>query len=441
MQDVSKTIPYDKRAVSSKKWMLKDLVTIFVLMLLALCLRTYNLSQPPETYFDEVYYVEAAEALWSGEKDPNSVHPPLGKWMIGGGMALSAALGIDGSPDSDKSPIGWRLASALAGILMVGATYGFAMTVFEYNRVAATAAAAFVATEHLHLTMSRIAMLDPFLALFCLLGAWWGFIYFLGGSERWALASGLVLGLATGCKWSGLFTAFGCVCAALFLDRFHYHDYRRSQRYFFWIVLLVPFGFFLTYLHLFLMDGFSLGTFETIYHQAEKMVRFRYDPEQFSHTYGSSFWQWPLVMRPIWFFYEQNGQIVQGVCGLGVWSTWWIFTVLLIERAYSGLIRRTDLVAGALVILWVCQWLPWAASTTGGFFFYMLPQVAIMGCLLGKWFADVGRFEDALKEHRWKAWILLSIYLVGFFAYLPFALGITVKRAYFDALFFLPNWI
>jgi dolichyl-phosphate-mannose--protein O-mannosyl transferase len=299
---------------------------------------------------------------------------------------------------------------------------------YQYNRVAAVAAGVFVATEHLHLSMTRIAMLDPFLALFCLLGTWWSFAYFLGAHERWAILGAFSLGLATGCKWSGLLTAFGCFLACLFLDRYHSLDdsWHKSQRYFCWLLLFIPVGFFLSYFHLFLADGFTLESLKTIFGQGERMVKFRYNAEEFVHGYKSYFWEWPLVFRPIWIYYEQENARVVGICSLGVWTAWWGFAVLMLQRAYAGLVQKIDLIGGALVLVWLGQWLPWAASTTGGFFYYMLPEVPIMALIVGKWFADLYKGDDFLAEGRWMAWTAAAIYLLGFILYYPFASGLEV---------------
>lgn len=431
--NAQKTIEYDPYKPGPSRWQLQDTGWLLALCLLALVLRLWNVTQPPEMFFDEVYYVDAAQKLWAGEPDPNSVHPPLAKWLIG--------LGMEVAPEDMGEPFGWRLGSVVAGVLMVCATYSMALMLFSYNRVAAVAAGVFVATEHLHLSMSRIAMLDPYLALFALLGAWWSLAYFLGGHERWAVLGAISLGLATGCKWSGLLTAFGCFLAAVFLDRYRNFDYVRSTRYFFWCLLLMPLAFFACYTHLFLLEGFEIETFKTIFSQQERMVKFRYDAKQFVHGYKSYFWDWPLVLRPIWLHYEQEGSQVQGVCSLGVWTTWWFFTVLLLERAYTGLIKQRDLIGGALVLLWFGQWLPWAASSTGGFFYYMLPQVPIMACLMGKLFADLANFDDVLGEGRWRAWTLAGVYFTGFVLYYPFVAAFLTTRQYFDLLFFLPRWI
>ena len=94
--------------------------------------RLWNLGHPHLLVFDETYYVKDAwtlwnlgyESQWPAESDQQFnggvtdifttnasyvVHPPLGKWIIGVGMAL---LGPD-------NPVGWRISVAIVGILLV----------------------------------------------------------------------------------------------------------------------------------------------------------------------------------------------------------------------------------------------------------------------------------------------------------------------------------
>lgn len=440
MPENSPKILYSKRSLETRgRWSALDIGLVLLLMALGLGLRAWNVEKPAEMFFDEIYYVDAANDLMDGKTDPNSVHPPLAKWMIGWGMAASKTIwGLDVTPS-----LSWRFASVVAGVLMVGATYGLALLLFNYNRPAATIAGFIVATEHLHLSMTRIAMLDPFLALFCVLGTWASLAYFLGAHERWALVGAFSLGLATGCKWSGLFTAFGCFLACWWIER-DKESRVKTTRYFFWLVLLLPLGFFLTYLHLFLMDGFSWSDFKTIFGQGERMVKFRADSERFNHGYLSQFWQWPLVLRPIWLFYEQDGKgvtaQVEGICSLGLPVLWWGYFVLMIERAVHSY-RKHDLVAGALVLIWVGQWLPWCVSLTGGFFYYMLPQVPIMACLVGKFLADLANFEDRLAIGRWRFWALMGVYVASAALYYPFVTAMVTNRGYFNMLFFIPDWV
>ena len=184
------------------------------LVLAALALRLVGLAEPDRLYFDEVYYVADARALLTdGVEDGFVVHPPLGKWLIASGIAVAG----DG-------PFGWRLASAVAGALLVGVTYGVGLRLLGRRSLAALAGL-FVAVDGMALVASRIAMLDGFLALFVAAAAWAlladaaardgpGDPTLEGGPRPWRrwvlgaaparwLAGGL-LGLAIATKWAGL---------------------------------------------------------------------------------------------------------------------------------------------------------------------------------------------------------------------------------------------
>ena len=167
------------------RWLLPLVVITF-----AACLRFAYLPHPERIYFDETYYAEnAAQLLDYGVEtspriasDPSQgvdpsfvVHPPVGKWLIAAGVA---AFGDDA--------LGWRFSSAVAGTLFVAATYFIALRLFRRRGVAALTAF-LLSIEGLALTMSRISMLDIFLALFVALGVW---ALLIDRDHRWALVAG-----------------------------------------------------------------------------------------------------------------------------------------------------------------------------------------------------------------------------------------------------------
>jgi len=160
-----------------------------VVMAFAACLRVAYLPHPERIYFDETYYAtNAAQLLAHGveaelrvENDPTQgldpvfvVHPPVGKWLIAAGIATFG----------DNS-LGWRFSSAVAGTLFVAATYFIALRLFRRRGVAALTAF-LLSIEGLALTMSRISMLDIFLALFVALGVW---ALLIDRDHRWALVA------------------------------------------------------------------------------------------------------------------------------------------------------------------------------------------------------------------------------------------------------------
>ncbi|HKY58732.1 MAG TPA: phospholipid carrier-dependent glycosyltransferase [Aeromicrobium sp.] len=205
--------------------------------LLALGLRLWQLDRPRGLSFDERYYAEnawsmlkvgyaqdfvegAEERIARGDLhdlfvvgQPNQVvHPDAAKWLIAAG---EAAFGFNS--------FGWRIASAIVGTL----------TVFVLCRLVlrltgslpfACLAGFLIALDGVHLTMSRLALLDIFVtfwivcAVACLAADRdWIAARLTDANERfriwrpWQLAAGVCFGLACGSKWNGIYAlaAFG----------------------------------------------------------------------------------------------------------------------------------------------------------------------------------------------------------------------------------------
>jgi dolichyl-phosphate-mannose-protein mannosyltransferase len=166
------------------RWLLPLIVVLF-----AAGLRFAYLPHPDRIYFDETYYAtNAAQLLDHGveaelrvENDPSQgvdpvfvVHPPVGKWLIAAGIATFG-----------DHALGWRFSSAVAGTLLVAVTYFIALRLFRRRGVAALTAF-LLSIEGLALTMSRISMLDVFLALFVALGVW---ALLIDRDRRWSLVT------------------------------------------------------------------------------------------------------------------------------------------------------------------------------------------------------------------------------------------------------------
>ncbi len=213
---------------------------------LALALRLWDLGNPKAFAFDETYYakdawslrhfgyvqsyVEDADkailggqttGLWTG--DPSMVvHPELGKWLIALG---ESAFGM--------TPFGWRVSSAVVGALMVLVMVRLARRLTRSTALGVLAGL-LLCLDGQHLVLSRLALLDVYLAFFVLCAVactvadrdWTrSRLAHLVGETRlaagdwgprlwwrpWRLAAGVCWGLAISTKWTALFVlaAFG----------------------------------------------------------------------------------------------------------------------------------------------------------------------------------------------------------------------------------------
>lgn len=166
---------------------------------LVLATRLPNLDRPRVLVFDELYYaLDAADLLRHGVERA-AAHPPLGKWMIAGGIR---AFGF--------TPLGWRSAAVLAGVALVLVTWLTARRLTDDTRLA-TAAGVLVALDGIAFVTGRLALLDGFVAVTttaaagCLLAA----LRDRGDParlRRWRWAVAVLVGVGAAVKWSALWS-------------------------------------------------------------------------------------------------------------------------------------------------------------------------------------------------------------------------------------------
>ncbi|MFT4231962.1 MAG: phospholipid carrier-dependent glycosyltransferase [Leucobacter sp.] len=199
-----------------------------VVLGIAAALRFWALSRPGTLVFDELYYVRDAisqlahgyPTTWPDDEPgmagarataftgapANAVHPPLGKWLIGLGILVFGP----------GSGWGWRSAAALAGVATVAVVMALGWRMSRSLAIACTAGL-LLAIDGVHVTLTRVGLLDGFLAFFIALGALFawrdqeavaprsGTGLGIAWRRPWLLAAGLAFGAAASVKWSGLY--------------------------------------------------------------------------------------------------------------------------------------------------------------------------------------------------------------------------------------------
>jgi dolichyl-phosphate-mannose-protein mannosyltransferase len=214
--------------------------------LLALLLRLWQLGRPGTLLFDETYYAKDAYSLlrfgYVRDTVENAdrmvargdltglfkadtsyyVHPDVGKWLIAAG---EWAFGMD--------PFGWRVSAAVVGSLTV-LVLARLVRRLTGSTLLGCVAGLLLCFDGLHFVMSRLALLDVFMAFFlvcavaCLAADRdWGRsrLLRLTGADRptvggwgpvralllrpWRLAAGVSFGLACGTKWNAVFALAG----------------------------------------------------------------------------------------------------------------------------------------------------------------------------------------------------------------------------------------
>jgi dolichyl-phosphate-mannose--protein O-mannosyl transferase len=161
---------------------------------IALVTRGWAVGRPRIQLFDEIFYAnDGLDIVIRGAERSFTPHPPLGKEMIGMGIAT---LGF--------TPIGWRSVAVLCGALTVGLTYICAARLTGHAGYALIAPA-FILVDGIAFTTGRLALLDGFTALFATAALT---LLVLWPRDRKPLAGAAVAGVLVGCatatKWSAV---------------------------------------------------------------------------------------------------------------------------------------------------------------------------------------------------------------------------------------------
>ncbi|MGQ0840737.1 dolichyl-phosphate-mannose--protein mannosyltransferase [Actinokineospora sp.] len=475
------------------------LVTAF-LGVLGGIIRFQNLGFPTDNgtpVFDEKHYVpQAWQMLRNGGFEDNpgfelTVHPPLGKTLIAAGQWL---FGYDGW--------GWRFTAALAGTLMIVLVVRIARRLTRSTLLGAVAGVLLIADGVSHL-QSRMGMLDIFLAAFvlaafaCVLcdrdqvrarlavaaAEGWADESPHGprlGVRWWRLAAGVLLGLACGVKWSGLYyiAAFGILTVAFDLTARRAAGVRHPWAgtmlrdvlpglwAFVGVGLLAYLGTWYGWFgsetgvdrHLVATTGGSpveviKGAVGSLFNYSENVLRFHSElvtkPDQ-QHPWESKPWTWPMGLRPMLYYYEGSTtgcgetKCVSATMLVGTPALWWL-SLPMLGWGLWRMIARLDWRYAAVVVAYLAGLLPWFLNLDRQmYFFYVTPMAAflVLGITLalGHLLGHPGQGQ----ERRRTGLLVLALYtglVVANFVWLwPILNGDSITESRWQAELWLPSW-
>jgi len=412
-----------------------------------------GLTSPRDVYFDETWYVPAGRALLATGEMLRQEHPPLGKLLI----ALSMAIFGD-------DPLGWRASAAAFGALTIAGVFAWTQAMLR-NAALSLYAAVIGFVGAVVYIQARIAMLDIFLMGF---GVWAiAFLAFSlrdGATPRGAFlnlsVAGVLVGLTSACKLSGVFLWAGLVFVAMsiaLLRRWgaRFADPAPSDFYgetvwpgmtvskgLFALALLPALAYAATYLQQMIHAG---SPFEIV--ASHLRMREIMSGDAGTHPYSSVWWQWPALIRPVWYLFTIPG---------GDAATWGpehpAFAVVGLPNPIATVFgegcvlyllgRWMSTRDRAAMLVWVAffsQYLPWMINPKGlEFAFYFFPSLVAVGPAI----------TIALNDVPTRAARLLLMAVVAlvcgaaFVFFLPLLNGAIggVTPEMFDRRIWLPSW-
>ncbi|HEY1441264.1 MAG TPA: dolichyl-phosphate-mannose--protein mannosyltransferase [Mycobacterium sp.] len=477
-----------------------------VITLLATVTRFINLGSPTDggtPVFDEKHYAPQAWQLLHNhgvEDNPGFglvVHPPVGKQLIAFGEAI---FGYNG--------VGWRFTGALLGVVMVTLVVRIVRRISRSTLVGAIAGVLLIC-DGVSFVAARTALLDGLLTFFVVaaFGALivdrdqvrqrlhvallegraaetvWGPRL---GVRWWRFGAGLLLGLACGTKWSGLYFVLFFGAMSLAFDVAARRQYQVTRP---WLgvvrrdlvptayaLALIPFAVYLaSYAPWFASEtaidrhevGLSIGphsdiplpdAIRSLWHYSAKALQFHAGLTNSAgnyHPWESKPWSWPMSLRPVLYAIDQ--QNVPG-CGaqscvkaemlVGTPAMWWLAVPVLIYACWRALVRR-DWRYAVVLVGYCAGWLPWFADIDRQMYFFYAATMApflvmAIALICGDILYSPGRGPGQNSERRTLGLIVVSCYValvVTNFAWLfPVLTGLPISQQTWDMEIWLPSW-
>jgi len=365
-------------------------------------------------YFDEVYHAFTSKVIMSADRakawewwnTPPAgfayewTHPPLAKL----GMVLGMSI-------FGQNAFGWRIPGALLGVGSVFLVYLLAKELFKDEVVGLLSAGVF-SLDGLPLVLSRIGMNDSYILFFALLSIY----LFLKQKD---LPSAISFGLAMASKWSALWVA-----PILFLIWL-----RRKNRFkisTFAYFLIIPFAvYLLSYLDMFL-TGHSLS----IWWGMQEQMWWYHTGLRATHPYSSSWWSWPLLIRPIYLYTsdEVNGMVAR-IYAMGNPIVFWFgLASMVLCFLYSYVEKNKNL---ALVVFsYLIFFVPWAVSPRIMFLYHYLPSIPFLAIATGY----------VLRRNSKLIFGFLLICFLTFIYFYPHWTGLQVPLWLDKSYYWLATW-
>jgi dolichyl-phosphate-mannose-protein mannosyltransferase len=404
---------------------------LVVLVLLASCAaRLIGLGALQGPVFDEHYYVPDARAYLHGDIGPGSAaswkpkalrslaHPPLGTLSIAAGIAIAG-----------DSPFGWRVTSALAGVLLLAFVYPTG------RRLGLRAPWAFVAlllaaADPLLIAQSRVAMLDTFLALWTAASIYLALRYAQSGRAwPWLWLCALSVGASLATKWSGALTLLAVLIVLVVASRERHPA--QLARYAGLLVGVTVGVYLLAYAPYFAAGH---GPTDWLAYQRHMLT---YGWTVQSHASNASTpASWIFDLDPLWYRWSLTNQGVQGFVAIGNPLVWWGAVAAFAAFSIAAGTRR-DRSALVPLLLVAALYLPWLLTHRATYFYYMVPVVPYLAILVA---LGLQRVVAARAWTRWPAvaYVVLAVALGA--AWLPFAMGGHASYTLYQALTWLPSW-
>ncbi|MBC8143347.1 MAG: phospholipid carrier-dependent glycosyltransferase [Armatimonadetes bacterium] len=426
----------------------------------------WRLSEPNKQVFDEVHHVRTAMEFVVGTDAHEWTHPHVSK-LIQAASMNAAGVRFDPSdktwsPDAEftrRASLAWRLPSVVFGTLALLGQYALARAMFKNRRVA-TLAMILLALDGVFFVQSRIAMTNIFTVCFIVWGAWAAWRWTEEQKARHLFATDIFLGLAIGSRWSSL---YAYVLIILFLLWDGVGRWQRTgwslgffggrAALFIGFLVLAPLLVYASSYIPFVLQGSGSAEQKLLEwnhngHGWGKVLTQQGDMYNYhsqlvaDHHYDSPAWSWPLMLRPVWYYFNSVGsqghETVRGIWCIGNAFVWWAILPTMAVAAWQAVrMRRTNL--GFLALMGLGQWFCWLAKARGLNFLHYLFEIIPFVCI-GLAYFLITLWNGVGKEKYGTNKPFVAYYRIGVAAYAGLMVGWFIFYYPLLSAFPIPGW-
>ncbi|WP_096087463.1 phospholipid carrier-dependent glycosyltransferase [Agaribacterium haliotis] len=457
-------------------------IVLAVITLAAAVLRFWGLGRFDQLVFDEVYFAQYG-FNYLADVTFFDAHPPLSKYIIGGGIWLYNLMPFTETVDfaqvqlTEMSPVARRWINAVTGTALIPVA-ARALYALWPNRLASLVFALILTLEGLLIVESRYGLNNIYIAIFGLSA-----LYFLGkaGSAKtnklyFLLACSAMLGLTYSIKWNGLgFSAVvwgACILSYVLVLRCKYLGVPLGGLAASWFkaiaavnpLLLIPIILLpgaLIYSLLWIPHVSMIPDYGFIEVQRQIFGYHSGGVEADAHPYCSAWYGWPVMARPMSYLFETEeiaGQkiftdvhlmanpaiIWLGAASVVLMLPLWDYNL---QRALRhGEIKGQLFFQSIVIGGFVANFLPWAFVTRCLFMYHYIPAALFSFMALAWVLTQLLSGRPLLTLYR--GWLsrglglmLLLFIVVAFIYWLPIFLGLPLSSDGFYERMWFRSWI
>ncbi len=359
--------------------------------------------------------------------------------VVGGGGATRVATG--------RQALAWGLPGVVAGAVLAFFIVLLARRLFA-SRLAPALAGAIVLLDGSMFAQARIGMNDIYVACFLIAG--WYFVVAAHAPRRSAMVdlaiAGLLFGLAAASKWVAFYALGGLGLLSLGVTAYAYAQGRTGQGgpldllrwrgrnafFLFACFAALPISvYLLSYLSWF---GGPMIPYGWDLRELTQQMYWYHSGLTSPHPAGSPWWSWPLVLKPVYWYYGASEAGSAVIYDAGNVILYWGGLAAVVWCAVAA-VRARSVTLGLVVFALAVQLVAWIPISRVLFFYHFFTALpwyflALTAALISVW--EAGR--RALVAGY------LALAVAAFVFFYPFVSGLPVQADQTGAFFILPTW-